>query len=46
MKLELTVREVYRCVLGSSTTPGQAETRAIAPVHVANRAYLKGWRPE
>ena len=45
MKLELTVREVYRCVLGSSTTPGQAKTRAIAPVHVANRALFKRLAP-
>src|SRR5215469_2375281 len=43
--LPVLVHEVYRCVLGSSTTPDRAETRTIAPVRVANREFKKGWRP-
>jgi len=31
--------------LGSSTTPDRTETRAIVPVHVAKREYLRRWRP-
>ena len=34
------MHEVSRRAVGSSTTPGWMETRAIAPVHVAFRARI------
>jgi len=43
--LPVLVHEVSRRAVGSSTTPGWMETRAIAPIHVAFRAYLPRRRP-
>ena len=39
------VHEVSKRAVGSSTTPDRTETRAIAPVHVAFRAFKPRRRP-
>src|SRR5262252_1247696 len=44
--LPVLVHEVSRRAVGSSTTPGQTGTRAIAPVYVAFRALQRRRRPD
>src|SRR5499427_1862398 len=44
--LPVLVHEVSRRAVGSSTTPGQTGTRAIAPVYVAFRALQGRRRPD